>query len=171
MSDRGGVRGAAAALLLAAVGACSGAARAEQLLAVSPLVHGSLASATPFEVPAAGTVTVILTDLNWPQKLASLSFAATTPTAVLAGLAGPGVTSFTTSSAGVYDAVVDAVASPQSFLNLGWYSLRIDFAAAVPLPPTAWLILSGIACLALAGLRTRARRNPHSETRSVLAEI
>ncbi len=139
-------------------------------MAVSPLVHGYLASATPFSVPAAGTVTVTLTDLNWPTKLASLTFAATTPTAVLAGLASAGRTSFTVGSSGVYDAVVDAVASPQSFLDLGWYSLTIDFTAAVPLPPTVLLMLSGIACLALVAFGKRVGRNPRCEIRSLLAE-
>lgn len=151
MTDRRVARGAGALLTLA--GAWSIAGHAEQLLAVSPLVHGSLATATPFTIPGAGTVTVKLTDLNWPTKLASLTFAATTPTAVVASLASAGQTSFQVGSSGVYDAVVDAVASPQSFLNLGWYSLTIDFTAAVPLPPTALLMLSGLLCLALAALR------------------
>jgi hypothetical protein len=134
--------------LLTLAGAWSTAGYAEQLLAVSPLVQGSLASATAFNVPGAGTVTVTLTDLDWPAKLQSLTFAATTPTAVVASLASAGQTSFGVGSAGVYDAVVNAVASPQSFLNMGWYSLTIDFAAAVPLPPTALLMLSGLGCLA-----------------------
>jgi hypothetical protein len=127
---------------------------AEQILLVAtPLVQGSLASATPFSVPGAGTVTATLTDLAWPAKLASLTFAATTPTSVLASLPGPGQVSFNTSAQGIYSAVVGAVASPSGFLDLGWYSLTIGFAPAVPLPASAWLLLSGLAGLGVALLR------------------
>src|SRR5215470_4587795 len=93
----------------------------EMLLQSTPLVVGSLASVTAFAVSGPGTVTVTLSDLGWPDKLASLTFAATTPTGVLTTLSGAGQTSFKVTSAGVYDAVVGAVAGP-GFLDLGWYS-------------------------------------------------
>jgi hypothetical protein len=104
-------------------------------------------------VPGAGAVTAILSDLDWPAKLASLTFAATTPTSVLASLNGPGEVSFNVSGPGVYSAVVGAVASPTSFLNLGWYSMTIEFAPAVPLPASAWLLLSGLVSLGVTLLR------------------
>ena len=158
MNDRRVIRCAAAALLVLG-GGWSVAGHTEQILAVTPLVHGSLATVTPFSLPGAGTVTVVLADLDWPQKLASLTFAATTPTAVLANLSGPGTTSFKVGSSGTYDAVVDAVASPQSFLDLGWYSMTIDFTPAVPLPSTALLTLSGLCALAVArGRKTAVTR-------------
>lgn len=149
MNDRRGIRRAAAALLtLGGVWSITG--HAEILLVSTPLVQGSLASATPFSVPGAGTVTAILSDLDWPARLASLTFAATTPTSVLASLNGPGQVSFNVSGPGVYSAVVGAVASPTSFLGLGWYSMTVDFAPAVPLPASVWLLLSGLGCLAAA---------------------
>lgn len=168
MSDGRGIRRTAVALLILA-GLWSMTGHAEQILLVAtPLVQGSLASATPFTVPGAGTVTAILSDLDWPAKLASLTFAATTPTSVLASLNGPGQVSFKVSSPGVYSAVVGAVASPTSFLDLGWYSLTIDFAPAVPLPASAWLLLSGLASLGVTTLRRRTLLVPiaHGASRS-----
>ena len=140
--------------LLSFVAAWSSSARADQLLLqATPLVQGSLASVTAFAVSGPGTVTVTLSDLGWPDKLASLTFAATTPTGVLATMTGAGRISFTVSTAGIYDAVVGAVASP-GFLSLGWYSLGISFApAAVPLPGAGWLLLSALAAGALLGRR------------------
>jgi hypothetical protein len=123
--------------------------RAEQLLVSTPLVVGSLASDTAFSVSGAGTVTVILSDLGWPDKLANLTFAATTPSAVLANMTGTGEISFQVSGAGIYNAVVGAVASP-GFLDLGWYSMTIDFAPAVPLPASGLLLGSALGALALA---------------------
>ncbi len=137
------------AVLLTLIGACSRPARADQvLLEATPLVQGSLASVTSLDVSGPGTVTVTLSDLGWPDKLASLTFAATTPTGVLATLSGAGRISFTVSTAGIYDAVVGAVASP-GFLGLGWYSLCITFAPSVPLPGGGWLLLSALAACAL----------------------
>jgi hypothetical protein len=160
MRDPKGVRRSAVALLTLA-GLWSMTGHAEQiLLATTPLVQGSLASATPFSVPGAGTVTATLVDLGWPAKLASLTFAATTPTSVLATLPGPGQVSFNTSAPGVYSAVVGAVASPSGFLDLGWYSLTIGFAPSVALPPSAWLLLSGLGALALALRRRGTHAHP-----------
>jgi hypothetical protein len=156
MRDRRGIPRTTVALLTLA-GLWSMTGHAEQILLVAtPLVQGSLASATAFSVPGAGTVTATLTDLSWPDKLASLTFAATTPTSVLASLPGQGQISFNTSAQGIYSAVVGAVASPSGFLDLGWYSLSIGFAPAVPLPATGWLLLSGLGALAVT-LRQRRR--------------
>ncbi len=146
MTERRGAPRAAA--VLACMAAWSLAGHAETLLVSTPLVQGSLATATAFSVPGAGVVTITLADLDWPTKLASLSFAATTPTAVLASLAGPGQTSFTTSAAGIYSAVVDAVASPSGLLDLGWFSLTINYTSSVPLPASVWLLLSSLGWLA-----------------------
>jgi hypothetical protein len=162
MTDRPGARGAAAALLLVA-GTWSVAGHAVQLLVDSPIVYGSLASAKPFSVPGAGTVTVTLSDLGFTAKLASLTFSATTSTAVVTSLPSAGQTSFTVGAAGLYAAVVDAVATPTGSLDLGQYSLVIGFTAAVPLPPAALLMLSGLGCLALLTRAGGLGRNPRVE--------
>jgi hypothetical protein len=156
MRDRRGIPRTTVALLSLA-GLWSMTGHAEQiLLMATPLVQGSLASATAFSVPGAGTVTATLTDLAWPAKLASLTFAATTPTSVLASLPGSGQISFNTSAQGIYSAVVGAVASPSGFLDLGWYSLSIGFAPAVPLPASGWLLLSGLGAVAVTWRRRRS---------------
>jgi hypothetical protein len=134
------------------------AARADQLLVTTPLVVGSLSSVSNFQISGPGTVTVSLTDLGWTDRLASLTFAATNASGVVASMTGPGQISFNVSSPGMYSTVVGAVASTAGFLDLGWYSMTVNFApaAAVPLPASALLLLS---CLLLLGvaLRTRPR--------------
>jgi hypothetical protein len=149
----------AAALALCLMSGFSIGAHAEQLLVTTPLVEGSLASDTAFAVTGPGTVTVSLADLGWPNSLQSLTFAATTPTSVLATMSGVGQVSFKVTSAGVYDAIVGAVSNRAALLGLGWYSLRIDFtpAAPVPLPPDAWLLLSALVLLAAVLRRSLAR--------------
>ena len=152
--------------LLALATLLSSAARAEQLLVTTPLVDGSLASVTNFQISGPGTVTVSLTDLDWTDRLASLTFAATDASGVVATMSGPGQVSFKVSSPGMYSAVVGAVASGSGFLDLGWYSMTVNFApaAAVPLPPSAWLLVS---CLLLLGVALRTRPRSPSPARAM----
>jgi len=128
---------------------------AEVIYESSPVVDGRLVTSTTFSVPGAGTVTAVLSDMGWPEPLASLTFAATTPSTVLASMSGAGDISFKVGGPGIYSAVVGAVASPNSLLDLGWYSMTIAFTPAVPLPGSAWLLLCGLGALALTLRRVR----------------
>lgn len=145
----------ALALVLTVASLTSAVARADQLLVTTPLVVGSLSSVSNFQISGPGTVTVSLTDLGWTERLASLTFAATDAAGVVATMSGPGQISFNVSSPGMYSAVVGAVASSSGFLDLGWYSMTVNFApaAAVPLPASGWLLLS---CVLLLGAALRA---------------
>jgi hypothetical protein len=99
---------------------------------------------------SAGTLTMSVTDLLWPQALQSLSFSINSNQGVLQKLTGVGslsylVTGPMTLFAGVY-------AQPNGGNGVGLYHVNVTFVAAaappVPLPAAGWLLLSGIAGLA-----------------------
>ncbi len=132
-------------------------ARADSiLLAQTTLVSGTESTVDFFTAPTAGTVTVNLQSLNWPTALNALSFSATSATQVFAAFDGIGLASETATfdvGAGTYFAHI--VASAGGALDLGLYSLMMTFTPAVPLPPTGWLLLTGL--FVLAGLARSVR--------------
>lgn len=137
-------------------------ARADTIvLQKTAMVSGTQSFAYSFQAPSAGTFSVQLNNLEWPERLASLSFAATTATGVLDTRAGNnGLLTFTVGSAGNYFAHVAGTA--QGALNLGLYSLRISFLAnggpgVVPLPAGLPLLLFGFA--AAAGVLRRRKES------------
>ncbi|MEZ5500746.1 MAG: hypothetical protein R3E77_15135 [Steroidobacteraceae bacterium] len=125
------------------------------------LVTGSTLSIIGFDVPAAGTVTVALTEMSWPDRLAELSFAATTATTTLGQLAQAGTTSIAVSGPMALFAIVHSVA--QGALNAGLYSLRITFTPAgitpVPLPPALGLLILAASMLLLAARQKDGTRS------------
>jgi hypothetical protein len=126
------------------------------LLDCSNLITGRHTTLESFLVPLAGTVTITLRDLVWPDPFATLSLALTDSHATLAQLAAPGAVSFDVSGPGKYFAFVFGQA--QGALNMGLYSIHVSLApsvAPVPLPAAAWLMLSGFA--GLLSLRRRLR--------------
>jgi hypothetical protein len=152
-----------AALLLCVM--CATAARAsEVLLSDTTLVTGSETGVFSFDTPGAGTVSVQLTNLDWPQALSSLSFVATTASHVLSSWSDPGsagshTLSFQVTGSGAFFADVTAVAGGP--LDLGVYSFSLEFTPAigpVPLPASGWLLLGGM--LALIGLRRLTLESP-----------
>lgn len=155
--------------LLAVAGLWSTAGHAEMLFANSTLVSGSQTLVSSFEAPGKGTITIDLADLVWPDKLSSLSFAAATTSAVLGRMSGAGEMSFDVGSSGWYSAIVSATAAPDGLFGMGMYSLRVDFAPAVPLPPSALLLLSGLAGIVAAwrGKRPLAALVPLNQSVSV----
>jgi len=146
------------ALVLLACGTAPVIARADtMLLRDTILVAGSESSVFSFQTPGPGTVSLELTNLDWPQPLTGLSVMATTADQVLlswsqpsAGPGGPAVEFFHVAGEGNYFADVNATAGGP--LALGLYSLSLSFqpdVPAVPLPPAGWLLLSGILALTL----------------------
>jgi len=124
------------------------------------LVGGSFSSALDFLVPAAGKVTVVLSDLVWPDTLSSLHFAATSATSLFGSLDAPGTFSFDVNKPGHYFAIISG--ETKGALDLGLYTLKMEWSAlsgssdpAVPLPAAGWLLVSGVA--GLMGLARRRR--------------
>jgi len=136
-------------LAFAGIAAAPFACADTMLVEASPYISGTQSTVYSLLAPGAGSLSVSLTDLGWPDRLSNLSFALTTSTDVLKTLDGGGDTTVDLSSAGTYYAIVSGTA--QGYWNLGMYSLRIGFSplggtpAPVPLPGALLLLLSGIA--------------------------
>lgn len=140
------------------------------LLSDTTLVSGNESAVFSFNAPGPGTVSVQLTNLDWPQALSSLSFVASTAKDVLASWSdppsqpdlGPQGLSFQVAGRGTYFA--DVMASAGGPLDLGVYSFALTFAPAgapVPLPAGGWLLLAGIMTLIGSHLATRSRSAAH----------
>jgi len=105
-------------------------------------------------ITGAGTLSVKLTDLKWPDLLGTLSFTVFDATHVLGSysldnsLATSGIGTFNVNTAGTYYASI--FATPATGKSGGLYNAQIYFqtTAPVPLPAAAWLMISGLACFA-----------------------
>lgn len=142
-------------------------ARADSvLLNDTTLVSGSESSVFSFQAPGPGTVTVELTNLDWPQPLSSLSFLAGNASHVMSswtesdpGSPGSANLTFQVAAGGRYFA--DVIAQAGGSLDLGVYSMCIKFSpptSTVPLPASGGLLLIGIATMV--ALRRTLRRQP-----------
>jgi hypothetical protein len=132
------------------------------VLEQSGLISGSQSFVFEMQAPGAGTLNVELKNLGWPERLSSVSFAASNATSLLKTLADAGTTSFSVSGPGAYYAHVAGVA--QGALNVGLYALRVTFSAGggpggppVPLPAALWLFASGLGALALPFRRRKSQ--------------
>lgn len=104
-------------------------------------------------ISGAGTLTVNLTDLKWPDLLGTLSFTLFDATHVIGSYtlsnALNGTDGFQINTAGTYYASI--FAAPATGKAGGLYDAQIyfqKFAAPVSLPAAGWLLISGIAGLA-----------------------
>lgn len=135
MIEKRGLFPRLAPAVLAVAGLWSTAGHAEMLFANSTFVTGSETLVTSFLAPGKGTITIDLSDLVWPDKLSELSLAASTTSSVLSRMSGAGEMSFDVGASGWYNAIVASTVAPDGLFGGGMYSLRVDFAPAVPLPP------------------------------------
>jgi hypothetical protein len=129
----------------------------------SPLITGTQSHVYSLLAPSAGTVTVKLTELNFPDRLENLSFALTTASGVLTTLDGAGDLQFDLTGAGTYYAILNATGAGR--FSLGQASLSVMFAplaAPVPLPGAFVLLLSGLAGIGSLKLR-RGRKTAPTE--------
>lgn len=147
----------------------AGPARAEMLVSDTSLVSGTESSVFAFATPGPGTVTLELTDVNWPQQLSSLTFLVSAPNKVLSPWSSAGTvpTYLQLGSAGAYFA--DVTASAGGSLDLGVYSLEILFTPAsspVPLPASGGLLLAACLALLALGFPVRQRQTDDVSTRN-----
>ena len=157
--NKTGMKQITLSIALATLG-CALAPRADAVTVVfeqSGLISGQESYVFAFNAPSAGTMTARLSNLGWPERLSSLSFAASTATSVLTTLLDEGSISFDVTGPGAYYAHIAGTA--QGALDLGLYSLRITFdsgMAPVPLPAGLPLLLLGLSAVAGA-LRRRTK--------------
>ena len=137
-----------AAVLAAWAMAPTGARADEVLYDGIGFLQGTQSFVDSFDLPSAGTLTVTLSDIAWPQPLADLDLLVTSTKGALGPETGAGTYTFNVNGGDVF---AEWFGTAQGPLNAGVYSLKIDFqpnALPVPLPTSALLLLSGLALLA-----------------------
>jgi hypothetical protein len=148
MRIRGFLVAAAAALAVGTMGC--GQARADQVLYDnSGFLQGTQSFVQSFDLSSPGTLTVTLTNVAWPQQLASLTLLLTSTSGLLGPSMGAGTEYF---NVGAGDVFAQWFGTAQGPLNAGVYSMRIEFTPsaggnAVPLPTSIGLLLSGLGLL------------------------
>jgi len=131
-------------------------AHADQVvLAESGLIVGQQTGDFSFTAPAGGMLDIKLEDFVFPASLSSLTLSITTATGSLDTMIGPGETSVLLDGAGTYYAHIAGQAGGS--LDIGAYGLLATLSplAAVPLPASLTLVLSGGAAAAFSLYRRR----------------
>jgi len=156
--------GVALALLLP----CCPASADEVLLSETTFFSGTESQTVPIDVPSAGTLDVTLTDLAWPDKLASLTFSLSGGLNLITPAAGSPTLFQITGAEALYGHISGTAGSlgVPGLPNYGLYSLTVTFSPSqqptVPLPASVWQFAGGL--LGLAGLGLLIRR----QTRALL---
>jgi hypothetical protein len=130
---------------------------AENLVLQSTLVINQQSNVYSFSAPGPGTLYVAIEDVLWPTPLASFNMSVNSPTSVLGTMNVGGEMDLTLSKGGAYSVNVTGTAGGS--LDIGLYSLQVNFLpqGAVPLPGSLALLLGGL--LALGGARWWWMRN------------
>jgi hypothetical protein len=154
-------RGALQTLLLVICAAVAApAAHADTILmSQSTMVSGTFSSVHSFATTQAGTLTLKLENIAWPERLAALSCNLYDNKSMLGSLATTGEIRLELAAPGTFFSHLFAQSG--GALDLGLFSLKVTFAPAaptVPLPAGLWLLGSvcgifGIRRHALSALR------------------
>lgn len=129
----------------------SSQAPAEVIYDGAGFMRGTQSFSDSFNLSSAGTLTVTLTNVAWPQSLASLQLIVESTSGVLKS--GDATTSPFTSSFSVNagDVFAQWFGTAQGALDRGVYAINISFEPTggnpVPLPTSIALFLSGIGLL------------------------
>ena len=129
------------------VGAGQSASAAEVLYDSTGFLKGQQSFTQSFDINAPGTLTVTLTNITWPEKLASLNMLVSTASGLLSPQMGEGTSSIQVEAGNI---CAQWFGTAQGALNLGVYAMKIEFqpsASVVPLPTSVALLLSGLALL------------------------
>jgi hypothetical protein len=161
-AGRGLLPGAAMAGAALALVAVPGRAAAETLstevlLSQSTMVINQQSNVYDLTAPGPGTLSVQLEDVAWPNPLSSLTFSLDSASSVLGWVASDGELSLSIARGGSY--YVDVSGQAGGALDLGLYSLQVDFCPQneVPLPAALGLMLCGLGILG--GARLAWMRN------------
>lgn len=135
--------------LLGAAGARTATASEVPLYDGSGFLSGQQSFVQSFNITGPGTLTVSLTNVDWPLQLASLNMVLSSGSGSLLGPEmGAGTDSVHIDGGMVYAQWFGTAQGP---LDTGLYSLKVQFlpsALPVPLPASIALLLSGLALLA-----------------------
>lgn len=144
-------------LIGAAVLGAGSAAASEVLYDSVGFIRGQQSGEESFYISGPGTLTVQLTNVPWPEQLASLNLVVNSASGIQGTEMGPGSETLQL-TAGTYYA--QWFGTTQGPLNVGVYSLDIQFqpsgVSPVPLPTSIALLVSG---LALFAWQRRGRRD------------
>jgi hypothetical protein len=108
---------------------------------------GSESFKDSFRVDTAGTVTITLSNIAWPEELANLSLVLSSANGALGPVMQPGTESFKVQAGDVFAQWFGTAQGP---MNAGVYGLTVSFepsSSPVPLPTSVALLLSGLALL------------------------
>jgi hypothetical protein len=114
-------------------------------------LQGTQSFVQSFNLNSPGTLTVSLSNVAWPQKLASLNLLMTSANGAVGPEMGAGTATFDVKAGNVFAQWFGTAQGP---LNTGVYSMEIQFQPAtssgnpVPLPTSIGLLLSGLGLLA-----------------------
>lgn len=117
----------------------------------SGFLQGTQSFVQSFNIATPGTLTVTLSNVAWPEQLASLNFLLTSAKGgVMGPEMGAGTSTFDIKDGGV-DIFAQWFGTAQGPLNTGVYSMLIQFqpnsGVPVPLPTSIALLLSGMGLL------------------------
>ena len=138
----------AVALAIIGLAGLSAHARADILYNGSGFLTGTQSFTDTLNLPSAGTLTVTLGDIAWPESLASLNLVVTSASGALGPEIGIGTSTFNVASGGFI--TTQWFGTAQGALNAGVYTLEIQFqpsAQVVPLPASLALLISGLSLL------------------------
>jgi len=122
----------------------------------SGFIQGQQSFEQSFNLAGPGTLTVTLTNSDWPQPLANLNMIVSTSQGLLGPEMGAGTETFRFGGGQVF---AQWFGTAQGSLDTGVYGMKVEWTPTVPLPTSIVLFLSGLALLAWQRREREARRN------------
>jgi hypothetical protein len=123
----------------------------------SGFIQGQQSFVQSLDITSAGTLTVSLSNIPWLDTISDLNFFLTTSSGAVAGSMGIGTTSVEIQPGTLY---AHWYGDADGKYGAGIYGLDVTFqpqGSTVPLPPAAWLMVSGLLAIGLWLRRPGAR--------------